>query len=1047
MKRIRTISLALAAMLLSATASTAYAQSKAETWSYPTSSPGMPFQGSGTASSPYLISSAQDLANLAYIVTDDNNALTDVHFRLTRDIYLNDFTVNDDGTMNVASALQAWTPIGEWTDYTYDRFKGVFDGDGHTIYGLYLDTERRYAGLFGCTQDATVENLRLKNVYMNVTMTGGGILNDDCQHVGAVVGDSYATNYNNVSVASCYMRIWNKDGVNGRYGGLVGRNVADANMTDCSFDGQIRVNTADWIYVGGLVGEHRFKSEWSHYDLRFTRCSTSAASKIYVNTLKGGKATYYVGGFVGYNENACTRIYISDCVNRLNINFENKIDNYFPGLQANNFAFITGDISRSANLGNIEAKGTYGKSWMGFIFNMQNSYDCANYGRYSSTTTQYNHVLPGHNQVMHNNGKNLIVWKEADAADSTAKYTYDSTGDEYTASELSAKCDDIVAQLNQDLGSETWGYTYITSPDGTQHRVPMPVVCGAYAPSIYNAGMTMNIASAADLNTLSDMVAKGLNTKDLSVKLTADLKLDGKEQIKQIGDDNHAFEGTFDGDSHIISGATISGRALFGNLSGTVRNLTLNDITLTGNRTYGAPLAYKAGAKAKATIENCNAGGRLVLTDNANDTTSLAGLCHSVSDFGAKINNCYFAGEMANNGTKTDAQHRYFGLVASEKADNNAFGMTNCYAQFTFADTTATGAAIMPEDGRSFDSMNVHYVCPQFNSANGKVSTFDQLAECFASSEGWLAGAFRPVLAATRHFELKSPFGEKVNTDVFAYTEAFGRNDIYTYACAQIDDMLRLMPNVAILDAKAATYNIASCTLNPDAPLHYAPAKATVTKGLMTYDLVIDDTRAALLCLPGAVSLSNLPDGTKLVLAGTIQGNSTDGYTSPAIECENVPAGVPFILAAPGNSNVGDTIHIVMNGDIVAEPLAETTVDDKTFALGMTGSFEAENRDYACTALTVDDDCNVVITYNEYVALKPFHAYMDADANVMLTDGTQASEAKGAIDQFDTDTTGIDSIDDDTTTDDRIYNLQGVQITNPVKGQVYIKNGHKFVQN
>ena len=96
--------------------------------------------------------------------------------------------------------------------------------------------------------------------------------------------------------------------------------------------------------------------------------------------------------------------------------------------------------------------------------------------------------------------------------------------------------------------------------------------------------------------------------------------------LKQIGDDDHPFKGTFDGNGHVISGLTISGHSLFGNLSGTVKKLGLVNMKFTGGNDYCAPFAYKAGGSADASILDCYAGGNITVADNTNAGTILAEL-------------------------------------------------------------------------------------------------------------------------------------------------------------------------------------------------------------------------------------------------------------------------------------------------------------------------------------------------------------------------------------------------------------------------------------
>jgi hypothetical protein len=82
------------------------------------------FEGAGTEQSPYLINKAQDLANLSKLVYEDETRVEyrDKHYRLTANISISAY--NDDG---------GWIPIGVNRSHS---FRGVFDGDNHTVRGL-----------------------------------------------------------------------------------------------------------------------------------------------------------------------------------------------------------------------------------------------------------------------------------------------------------------------------------------------------------------------------------------------------------------------------------------------------------------------------------------------------------------------------------------------------------------------------------------------------------------------------------------------------------------------------------------------------------------------------------------------------------------------------------------------------------------------------------------------------------------------------------------------------------------------------------------------
>lgn len=123
-----------------------------------------PSKGTGTAQDPYKISSP---AELAYVIGSGGGA--DMHYILTRDIYLNDI---EKINWKTGAPEAGYTP-NSWFDNT--PFQGTIDGNGYTVYGLYYN----YTGTqgwavwgnglipnvaFGTT--VTIKNLGVDNAYV-----------------------------------------------------------------------------------------------------------------------------------------------------------------------------------------------------------------------------------------------------------------------------------------------------------------------------------------------------------------------------------------------------------------------------------------------------------------------------------------------------------------------------------------------------------------------------------------------------------------------------------------------------------------------------------------------------------------------------------------------------------------------------------------------------------------------------------------------------------------------------------------------------------------
>jgi hypothetical protein len=258
--------------------------------------------GDGSSATPYLISTAADLAQLAENV-NAGIVHTNKSFVQTADIDLNSgvtFTFDPDtglvtvtkgastfylgtGILGDASGantvfdvatstagsiysdtagtagadtigLHSWTPIGTQAN----RFMGYFYGQGYTVSGIYINNATNYQGLFGYAQ-GSIKNVGVTNCYIR-----GGT------YVGGVVG------YSAISVANSSNTglICGSNDV----GGIVGR--FSSSLYNCYNAGMVTGATR----VGGVAG--------SCYGFALYNCySTSTVS-----------GTTNVGSVLGYKE-------------------------------------------------------------------------------------------------------------------------------------------------------------------------------------------------------------------------------------------------------------------------------------------------------------------------------------------------------------------------------------------------------------------------------------------------------------------------------------------------------------------------------------------------------------------------------------------------------------------------------------------------------------------------------------------------------------------------------------------------------------------------
>ncbi|MBN7773536.1 S-layer homology domain-containing protein [Clostridium aminobutyricum] len=221
------------------------------------------FSGQGTEADPYLITSKEELKEMAQFVNDQNGRYGNKYYKLTADIVLNEDMENDP---------EQWEPIGDSMPFT-----GSFDGDGHTISGLYIATDsisQGFLGLFGTIQGGTVKNLglidgRVLSIswYASVGSLAGFVSNgriEDCYNTGAVTGKSVGgiVGLNSGGhIQDCY----NTGEISGlgnycAAGGIAGQNMnASDTIVNCYNTGNVTIslsNEYDQGYVGGITGQN-----------------------------------------------------------------------------------------------------------------------------------------------------------------------------------------------------------------------------------------------------------------------------------------------------------------------------------------------------------------------------------------------------------------------------------------------------------------------------------------------------------------------------------------------------------------------------------------------------------------------------------------------------------------------------------------------------------------------------------------------------------------------------------------------------------------------
>ena len=117
----------------------------------------MEWYGDGSATE-FTISNAEELAYFMSL----SDTFDDKTIKLDNDIVWNDGVASETGfipSQEQGNIIYQWTPYAN-NAASSSEFKGIFDGAGHTIYGLYIK-DVKYAGFFGQVRDGSVKSYDL----------------------------------------------------------------------------------------------------------------------------------------------------------------------------------------------------------------------------------------------------------------------------------------------------------------------------------------------------------------------------------------------------------------------------------------------------------------------------------------------------------------------------------------------------------------------------------------------------------------------------------------------------------------------------------------------------------------------------------------------------------------------------------------------------------------------------------------------------------------------------------------------------------------------
>ena len=231
--------------------------------------------GSGTENDPYLIFNPIQLNQLRNFLNAEG-----VYFKMMADVDLTEYLEDE-------SPQQGWQPVGNSSSAA---FKGILDGNGKTISGLWIKRQNTdYVGFIGYASNAIIKNLKI----IVTSITGNA-------NVGGVVGYSESSTFDeiyfsgNIRAGSC---------VGGIIGGSKNKNILSGICVSAEISG--------YNSVGGIVGEN------SGHDTKFSEITNCRVfeSKISGNDCVGGACGNLVGWYASKLESCFVYADVIGCVN------------------------------------------------------------------------------------------------------------------------------------------------------------------------------------------------------------------------------------------------------------------------------------------------------------------------------------------------------------------------------------------------------------------------------------------------------------------------------------------------------------------------------------------------------------------------------------------------------------------------------------------------------------------------------------------------------------------------------------------------------------
>ena len=217
--------------------------------------------------------------------------------------------------------IGSWLPIGPTTA---NPFKGIFDGDNHTIEKLYISTTNKSKGLFGVIDNATIKNL----IITNSSIQGS-------YYIGTIAAVLKSSTIENVHITSSVTVTATTPNDQGCYvGGIAGQTLEMSTITNSSNNASVIGNgnyvagitgvfsgTIDQCYNGGLITNAKEDGGFTGGIIGINYGDTTISNSYNKGDVIGNSL---FGGIVGGHHSTQGNVNITNCYNTGNVGNENN---------------------------------------------------------------------------------------------------------------------------------------------------------------------------------------------------------------------------------------------------------------------------------------------------------------------------------------------------------------------------------------------------------------------------------------------------------------------------------------------------------------------------------------------------------------------------------------------------------------------------------------------------------------------------------------------------------------------------------------------------